>query len=176
MNNTKPKLAEVALSALFVAIICVLAQIIIPTPWGVPFTLQIFGVALCGYVLGAKNAVVSIVAYILVGLTGMPVFSGFRGGVHTLFGLTGGFIFGFLAMAFFCGVARNTSKKYLKTIFSATGIIVCHILGVVQLSVVSKAGFLESFVTASLPFILKDLLLVFSAYLIARLINKMFKL
>lgn len=175
MNNTKPKLAEVALSALFVAIICVLAQIIIPTPWGVPFTLQIFAVCLCGYLLGVKIAVTSVGAYILLGIIGIPVFSGFKGGIHALFGITGGFIFGFLAVAFFCGIARNTTKKYLKFIFSAVGIAVCHILGVLQLSLVSKSGFFASFVTASLPFILKDVILIFAAYFVAKILEKRIK-
>ena len=175
MNNTKPKLAEVALSALFVAIICVLAQIIIPTPWGVPFTLQIFAVCLCGYLLGVKIAVSSVGAYILLGLIGLPVFSGFKGGIHSLLGITGGFIFGFLAVAFFCGVAKNVKQKYLKILFSAVGIILCHIIGVLQLSLVSKAGFFESFVTASLPFILKDILLIFAAYFVAKILEKRLK-
>ena len=172
MKNTKSRLANIALSALFTAIICILAQIIIPTPWGVPFTLQIFGTALCGYVLGTKKAVASLVAYILVGLTGVPVFSGFKSGIHTLFGITGGFIFGFLAVALFCGIAKTQKKVYAKLTLSATGIVICHIFGTVQLAAVSKSDILSAFVIASLPFILTDFVFILAAYFVARLINK----
>ena len=175
MNNTKSKLAGVAVSALFTAIICILAQISFLTPLGVPLTLQIFGISLCGYVLGAKKATISVACYILIGLIGIPVFSGFKGGIHTLFGLTGGFIFGFLAVAFLCGIAKKTKKIYLKIILSGLGLAVCHICGVLQLVVVSKSSVASAFVTASLPFILKDVLLTFAAYLVAKPINKRLK-
>lgn len=176
MKNNKLKLEGVALSALFAAIICVLSQISILTPVGVPLTLQIFGIALCGFVLGAKMGIISVACYILVGLIGIPVFSGFKGGIHTLFGLTGGFIVGFLAVAFLCGVAKTAKKIYLKVVLSCIGVTVCHILGVLQLAAVSKSTVASAFVTASLPFILKDVLLTFAAYLVAKLINKRLKI
>ncbi len=175
MSSRKQQLTEIAISSLFTAIICILAQIAILTPWGVPFTLQIFAVSLCGYLLGIKKAICSVLAYILLGLIGIPVFSGFKGGIHTLFGITGGFLFGFLAIALFCGIAKNVEKPHFKIILSVLGVIICHLCGTVQLSIVSKSNILSAFVTASLTFILKDFLLVFLALFISKPINNRFK-
>ncbi len=175
MKNTKSNLAGIALCSLFTAVICILSQIFVPTPTGVPVTLQLFAVSLCGYLLGMKKALISVAGYILLGLIGIPVFSGFKGGVHNLFSLTGGFIFGFLFVALFCGIAKNTRKTYLKIILSAAGVVLCHIFGTVQLALVSKSGLVSAFLTASLPFILKDFLFCAVAYFIAKAVNKRFK-
>jgi len=175
MKNIKSRLAGIALSSLFTAIICLLAQICITTPFGVPITLQIFAIALSGYILDYKKSVFSVLAYIFLGLIGIPVFSGFRGGVHTLFGLTGGFIIGFLAVAFFCSVSIKQNKIFIKILFSFSGVAICHLLGVIQLAIISKSSLLNAFTVASLPFILKDLLLVAVAYFIAQTVRKRFK-
>ena len=176
MQNYKSKLSNIAVSALFTAIICVLAQISVLTPWGVPFTLQIFAVSLCGYILGVKQTLTSVLAYIFLGIMGVPVFSNFKGGIHTLFGISGGFILGFIALGVFCGIAKKLKKEYLKIILGICGVLICHLFGTVQLAIISKTNLLSAFITASLPFILKDLLLLIAAFYISKIINKRFKI
>ena len=105
-ENAKKRTLRLITAALFTAITAVLSQTAIPTPFDVPLTLQTFAVALCGYVLGVKWGLASIAAYILLGTVGVPVFSGFRGGVQVLFGATGGFIFGFLFLTGLCGACN----------------------------------------------------------------------
>ena len=90
-ENTRKRTLNLTLAALFTAVTAVLSQTAIPTPFDVPLTLQTFAVALCGYTLGIKWGLASILTYILLGTAGVPVFSGFRGGVQVLFGATGGF-------------------------------------------------------------------------------------
>jgi len=90
--------------ALFTAIISVCAQILIPTPF-FPITLQTFGIALCGYTLGVKNSSLSVLAYIILGVLGAPIFSGFCGGFHHLTDPGGGFVVGFLPLTIFCGLS-----------------------------------------------------------------------
>lgn len=85
-----------ARASLFAALIAVCAWIAIPIP-PVSFTLQTLGVLLCLGVLGGKWGCVSILLYLLMGLVGLPVFSGFRGGAGSLLDATGGFLWGFLA-------------------------------------------------------------------------------
>ena len=176
MSNSKKRITEIAVCSLFTAIICILAQIVIFTPFGVPFTLQIFAVSLGGYILGAKKSIYSVLVYILLGVVGIPVFSGFKGGIQHLFGTTGGFIFGFLAVAVFCGIAARLKNGGLKITFSVFGVVICHIFGTLQLALVSESNILSAFVTASLPFILKDLLLTIGAFFTARLVNKRLKI
>ena len=84
-------LTEVALSAALL-VVCSLISV----PAAVPFTLQTFGVFVILVILGWKKGCAAILLYILLGLIGLPVFSGAKGGPAALFGPTGGYILGFL--------------------------------------------------------------------------------
>ena len=97
-------------AAVFAALLAVLSQIAIPMPWGIPFTLQTFAVALCGYVLGPAWAPVAVGVYLALGAVGLPVFSGFAGGAASLLNVTGGFLWGFLPMALLCGLGSRRGK------------------------------------------------------------------
>ena len=83
--------------ALFTSLTAVCAQISIPLPGGVPITLQTLAVMLSAIVL-RFDGVLSVAAYVFLGLVGVPVFSKF-GATASLFSPTGGFIVGFLPMA-----------------------------------------------------------------------------
>lgn len=166
-QNTK----MVIFAALFTAVICVFSQIALPTPV-LPITLQIFGVCLCGYLLGAKFSLLSVLCYIVLGAIGFPVFYGFQGGVHHLLNLTGGFIFGFLPLSICCGASRKFKKDIFKILFGIFGVLICHIIGVLQFALISSNGIAASFGVASLPFLIKDIPLCIAAFYASRLINK----
>ena len=85
------------LSALGAALITVGAFISL-TVMAVPFTLQTLMIFAVLMTIGGKRGLVSIVCYILLGAVGLPVFSGFKGGISVLMGPTGGFIIGFIVM------------------------------------------------------------------------------
>ena len=95
-SSEKKKMSakDMAFTGMFAAVIAVLSQIAIPLPSGVPVTLQTFAVALAGYTLGMKLGGLSAIVYVLIGAVGVPVFSGFKGGLGSLTGPTGGFIWG----------------------------------------------------------------------------------
>ena len=164
-------IASSAVASIFTAIIAILSQIAIYTPLGVPLTLQIFGVALAGFVLGAKWGLWSVATYILTGFVGLPVFSGFKGGVHTLLGPTGGFIWGFLLLAFFCGLSNKTTLTKTKQLFSILGILICHICGIIQYSFITKNSLWHAFLTASFPFITKDIILIILSFFVSKKIK-----
>ena len=84
------------LASLFASLTAVCAWISIPIP-PISFTLQTFAVFLTLAVLGGKWGTVSILLYLLLGVVGLPVFAGFRGGISALLDATGGFLWGFLA-------------------------------------------------------------------------------
>ena len=88
----------ICMIAMLTAVTSVLSIMQIPTPWGVPFTLQTAAVALSGYVLGEKYGTISTILYVLLGTIGVPVFAGMSAGPGVLFGATGGYIFGFIFM------------------------------------------------------------------------------
>lgn len=172
MRKLKPDIIKMAFAALFTAIIAIVSQIAVLTPIGVPFTFQTLAVALCGYVLGVKWGLASVTTYIMLGAVGTPVFSGFKGGIQVLFDVTGGFILGFLLLAGACGFAKGRNKAFGKIFFGILGLLLCHLWGVIQLSFVSKIGISEAFITASLPYIIKDLLSVLGAYFISNYIKR----
>ncbi len=107
---------ELVLTGMFAAVLAVISQLSIPMPTGVPITIQIFGLALIGTVLGWRLGFLATLIYILLGAVGLPVFSNFRGGLQSLLGLTGGYIWGWLIMVLLCGIRPKTGSKLLNTI------------------------------------------------------------
>ena len=168
-HNKLSKTLRIVMAGVFAAIIAVLTLITIPTPWGVPFTLQTFIIALCGYICGAKWGTVSVAVYVAVGLVGAPVFAGFKGGFGVLMGPTGGYIIGFITMVFLCGL--NSEKLYMRAVFSLLGLLSCHLLGSLWFAFVTSTSILEAFAIASLPFLLKDVISVVCAFVIAKPLN-----
>ncbi len=136
--------------AVFCALIALLAQLILPLPAGVPLTLQTLGIALCGYCLGWRYGLATVALYLLMGGCGLPVFSGFGGGLGWLLGPTGGFLWGFLPLVFCCGLRPKGALGFL-------GLALCHLLGVVQFSLVTDNSLWQAFLLASLPYLLKDI-------------------
>lgn len=163
---------ELVCVGMFAAVLAVLSQVSIPMPSSVPITLQTFAVALTGFVLAWKFGTASTLVYILTGAVGVPVFAGFTGGIQRIVGYTGGFIWGFIFMALLCGIATLKTNKAVVCALSLTGLAICHLLGVIQFMAVSKRSFIESFFTASAPYIIKDVVSVIFAYIIGSQIRK----
>lgn len=171
-NVAKIPTKDIVCAGMFAAVLAILSQISIPIPSGVPVTMQTFAVALTGFVLAWKLGVVSTLVYILLGAVGVPVFTGFHGGVQVLVNYTGGFIWGVIVMVFLCGVAAEKSNKAVAALLSLAGLAVCHLFGVIQFMFVMKRGFVESFLLASAPYIIKDIISVVLAYMIGSQIRK----
>ena len=162
----------VVMTGMFVAVLAVLSQLSIPLPSGVPITLQTFAVALTAYVLGAKMGVAAVAVYILLGALGVPVYANFSAGPGVLFGMTGGFFWGFLFMALLCGWGMEQGKKALLAGVSAAGLAICHLLGIAQFMAVMHMGFAEAALLASVPYLVKDALSVAAAYLAALAVRR----
>ena len=150
---------NLTLIALYCARISILSIISIPVGI-VPFSLSLFAIIVTAIVLKPINSVLAVLCYILIGALGIPVFSGFRGGLHTLFGPTGGFIFAYIFVAFIISTATNKKEIYIKSFLS---LLVLYFLGTAQYSIVAKTSFLTSLKICVLPFILFDIVKVFFA-------------
>ena len=166
----KNSIIKAVTCALLAAVLCVSAQISIPFPSGIPFTLQTFAVAFCASAGGLLTGTVSVLIYILLGIFGLPVFSSFRGGLSVVLGPTGGFILGFLPFAVLSGI--EVKNKFVKMLFSVSGLVVCHVFGIVQYALISHNGFIQSFILVSLPFIIKDVISVIAAQFLAVTVKK----
>ena len=103
------KTIDIAYIGIFAALIAVCSWISIPL--AVPVTLQTMAVCITAGLLGTKKSVLTVVVYILLGLIGVPVFAGFSSGVGVLFGMTGGYIIGFIFTALIVGIMLKVLGK-----------------------------------------------------------------
>ena len=173
MTKARIQTKDMVAAALCAAIIAVCSQIQFPMPGGVPVTLQTFAVALCGFLLAPKFAAAAIAVYLLLGAVGVPVFAGLSGGFQVLIGMTGGFLFGFIALAVLGALSKKTVPSLL---LSLLGLGVCHAAGIFQFMLVTHMGFGETVMAVSAPFILKDILSVLVALLIAMRVRPLLRL
>lgn len=163
----KNGIQKTVITGVFTALLAVLSQISIPMPTNVPITLQTFAVALCGFVLGPKLGTLSIAVYLALGAVGVPVLAGFCGGFSFFLGVSGGFLWGFLVMAFLSGLGTRMNKRLVAIALGLAGLVVCHMFGVVQFTLVTTTPLLESFLIMSAPYLIKDVASVIVAYLAA---------
>ncbi|MHA7282928.1 biotin transporter BioY [Arthrobacter sp. TMS2-4] len=152
---------DLSLIAVFAALIAALAILPgIPVgPLGVPITLQTLGVMLAGIVLGPARGSAAVLLYLVAGLIGLPVFSGFSGGFGVLAGPSAGYLLAFPLAALVAGllavvVLRRTRFRapFLFLACLAASLLTIHPLGIAGLMV-----------NAGLP--LRDAVIVDAAYL-----------
>ncbi len=157
------KTRDMVLCAVFAAVLCVCAVITIPIG-PVPITLGTLGVMLAASALGAKKGTIAVIVYILLGAVGLPVFSGFKGGLQVIAGPTGGYITAYILTSLFIGIftKKPEGKKLLAMGRTALccfiGVIICYFFGTLQFMLVQKTGFAESLGLCVLPFIPFDAL------------------
>lgn len=118
---------NMALCGMGAAILILCAWIAIPLG-SIALTLQTFGIFLCLGVLGGKLGSLVILIYLLLGAVGVPVFSGFRGGLGALLGPSGGYLTGFVAcgLVYWLITSRFPKKQFLAMV---TGLLVCYCIG-----------------------------------------------
>ena len=121
---------------LFAVVIAICSWISIPTV--VPFTLQTFAVFLAVAVLGGKRGTLAVIVYVLLGAVGLPVFSGFKGGIGVLLNTTGGYIIGFVFSALVMwAFEKSFGKKTWALILSMVlALAVCYAFGTVWFMIV----------------------------------------
>ena len=169
MTRTK-KLTYTAVMAVLMAI-C--SWITIPST--IPFTMQTFGVFFAIGLLGGKEGTRAVCLYLLLGILGVPVFSGFRGGPQVLFGMTGGYILGFLLAALLMwGMERMFGRNLPVFLISAVlGLLLCYLFGTLwflflNLRAGQEAGILTVLSMCVFPFVIPDLLKIGLAALLSR--------
>ena len=157
-----------AVTALMTAVTCILAPLSIPIG-PVPISLTNFAIYLALYLLDWKKGTVSYIIYLLLGLVGLPVFSGFTGGLGKLAGPTGGYIIGFIPMAIIAGIVidKYTEKWLLCLLAMIVGTIVCYALGTAWLAYEAKMDMMAALWAGVIPFIPGDLVKMALAILIA---------
>ena len=127
--KSKLSVRDMAYIALFAVMMAVCSWISIP--YVVPFTLQTFAVFLAVGVLGGRRGTMAVLVYLLMGAVGLPVFTGFSGGIGHLLGSTGGFIVGFVFTALVMwGMERIPgSRTVVLAVSMVLGLLVCYAFG-----------------------------------------------
>ncbi len=158
-----PKTKFITRTALFAAVIALLSPFAIPLG-PVPITLSLFAVLLSAVVLDWKQAAAAVAVYILLGVIGLPVFSGGKGGAAVLAGATGGYIWSYILCAVIASLvagktrAQGAKQMLITAIGCACGVIVCYICGTLQFSAVAGRTFVEALSVCVIPFIIPDLI------------------
>lgn len=177
MNSSVSKTAEMTKIALLVAMNCVSAYIVIPLPFSLsPIALQTMFVNLVAFLMTPRQTFMTMLVYILIGLAGIPVFTGGTAGPAKLFGPTGGYIFGFMVAAVLISLLRGGeySFKRYSLIGVGIGIPVIYLLGALQLKFVTGMDWQAAVLTGVLPFVPLDVVKCLAAAFLAGPIHKVF--
>ena len=175
-NKTK----DLVLIALFAVLIVVCSWISIPSV--VPFTMQTFAVYLTLNYLGAKRGTVSIFIYLCLGLIGVPVFANFHSGIGALFGVTGGYMLGWLLSGLVMWLSEKLlgTKIWAQAISMLAGLIVCYIAGTAWFMVVyarntGPIGIWSALLWCVIPFMIPDFLKLGLALWLSQRLKKITK-
>ena len=153
--------------SLFSAILCTLSPIAFPIG-SVPVTLSVFAIFITALVLPSRDAVISTIIYLLLGCVGLPVFSGFRGGISIIFGATGGFLWSYPFMAFIISIVKSKNR----IIALALSLMFCYIAGIIQLKQITGITLYSAILAGSLPFIPFDIIKLILALFISKPLEK----
>ena len=148
-----------SLIGLMTALTCVLGPLSIPLPFSpVPISFTNLAVYLAVYVLGMKAGAVSYLVYLLLGMAGLPVFSGFTGGFGKLAGPTGGYLIGFIFMAVIAGFFIDCfpGKKLFHAVGMVLGTGVCYLFGTSWLAHQLGVSFAAGLASGVIPYLPGD--------------------
>lgn len=127
---------DLTLIGMFVALMGIGANITAWAPFlqvgGIPITLQTFFCFLSGALLGSRRGAIAMIVYVFVGLAGIPIFAGFRGGLGTVLSPTFGFIVSFIFTSYITGKVIEYKKRptYITFIIaSLVGLVFNYIIG-----------------------------------------------
>ena len=166
---------RLVLIAMMTAITCILAPLSIPIPVSpVPISLTNLVLLISVYILGWKDASISFIIYLLLGLAGLPVFSGFSGGLGKIAGPTGGYLAGFIFMTVIAGLAVDifSGKRLPAVIGMALGTAVAYAFGTAWLAIQMDLTFISALSIGVLPYLAGDTLKIILAVIAGPILKK----
>lgn len=165
-------IGKILSAGVFTVLMCFSAFIKIPLPFTpVPVTLQNLVVVLAGAVLGPSLGVASVAAYLLLGLSGTPLFANSGAGMTYLFGPTGGYLWGFLLAAWVIGTlthSRKITSMFVMGIIMAIGMLLIYAAGALWLSIGFRWPWDKIFFLGVMPFLGVDMAKVLIASVVYR--------
>lgn len=167
------KIKDISLCGLFAALFALCAWIYIPL-FGVPVTLQTFGILFALLLLGGKRGCIAIGVYLCLGGMGLPVFSGFCGGLGSLLGPTAGYLWGFLIGGLCYWVITAFRGEVAKLPAAVLAQLVCYLCGMFWFAChyASRNSLWHIFLTTVAPFLLPDGVKLILAYLLSQRLRR----
>ena len=167
------KTTELTRIALMTALLCILAPISIPIPVSsVALSLSTFALCLSVYVLPPRQALFSVLLYLLLGAAGLPVFSGFSGGISRFASPGGGYLIGYFFLTAIGGkFLRKYSTPVLQALGFFLGMIAMYLIGTLWLASATGVSFLSALPAGMFVFLPFDLLKIALAVSIGRKIQ-----
>lgn len=173
---------DLVITGMFTAVICVLSQISIPTQ-PIPFTLGLFSIFLTGALLSPRFAFLSVMAYLLLGAFGLPVFAGFKGGVPALVGMTGGYLMAYPLIALITALSYKLAKKHTSSngklfvpislfLGMTVSLLLCYLIGTLWFTFITGKTFYVALTLCVFPFVLFDFFKIILAISLSILIRR----
>lgn len=169
MTTNKMSIKGIVYASLFGALTAAGAFIVIPMP-PVPITAQTFFLNVAATLLGGPLGALSQFIYVMLGIVGIPVFSGGKAGIGIIFGPTGGYLLGFIIAAFVIGKiagARRGAGIFWHIFAMLVGMVIIDSLGIMQLALVAKMSLKKALAIGVLPFIPGDIIKIILAAIIS---------
>lgn len=162
---------------LMTAFLCIVA------PWAIhigpiPITLATFGIYLVSVLLDAKYATTAVLIYLMLGAVGVPVFSGFAGGVQKLVGITGGYLLGYIPCALVISLMISKAKRRFSRYFVAmsAGTVILYSVGILWYMWQTGNSLIAALGLCIVPFLPGDVIKLAAASVLGYELNKRLKL
>ena len=154
------KTREMVFTAIAAALICISAPFVIPLPSAVPLSLATVMVYLSGTILGKTKGTLAVVIYLLIGLVGLPVFSGFTGGLSWFAGVTGGYLIGYIPCTFLTGLFTEafSGKIWAMVTGMVLGTISLYVIGTAWFMLFTGSDMTSALFSCVVPFLVSDII------------------
>ena len=176
MKNQKITTYQMAVTAVMAAMLCVLGPLTVPIG-AIPISLANFVICLTAWLLGPKFGTLSVVIYLAIGLIGVPVFSGYGAGLAKVAGPTGGYLVGYLLLAFIGGLFIEKSNG--QPVVSAVGLVLgdaaCYVLGTIWFMILTGADLVSALGWCVLPYLPGDAVKIVLAAVLTMQLDKRLK-
>lgn len=171
----KLNLKRLTVTAIMAAAACVLGPLSVPLPISlVPISICTLVFYLFSYLLRARECVIACIVYMLLGIAGLPVFSGFRSGVAVFAGPTAGYLIGYLFLCLICPFAVNRwpARRGMHLLAMIVATAVLYAFGTAWYAIYAKISVGAALAVAVLPFLPGDVAKIIIAFLIGPVLRK----
>ena len=173
MKNQKITTYQMAVTAVMAAVLCVLGPLTVPIG-AIPISLANFVICLTAWLLGPKFGTLSVVIYLAIGLIGVPVFSGYGAGLAKVAGPTGGYLVGYLLLAFIGGlfIEKSNGQPVVSAVGLMLGDAACYVLGTAWFVFQMQCDLGYALAVCVYPFIVLDLAKIVVSCVVGALLRK----